>query len=601
MRTDDDSGFTIVEVIVAMVIIAGVMATALAFLVSGLQTVVQGRQRQTASALATEALERVRALPYDTVTVNSSGVTPAGTAIFAVPTSGSYVFDADLPDHDIPGLTGTEPLVLNEVSGRTRDVTVDNVTYRVHTYVTKTGAEAYNITTVVVHKSSVSRGESITVQRSVIFSPAGCLSTAQNPFAAPCQAYFTMNASQALGAITVTNADDGTQPIPGLDLEAATKLELTLPSNSATVLVEQTASGTAGAMTSGAARTSPFSSAIGTSIASAAVDSDPSTPDSADPKVATTPSQTSTPMSIQGPAGVLRASVSSSDTGRARAAVFASPSECVGANGIGLATGPTGFLRPCSSSEVTPSGSALALTYAPDAALGFGGVEIPIVRVASSGSPARSVAAQLVSNNAGACTGHPDKTTGCAFSAASRSLGQVQLGLPATGTGGTIWVAPGMDDRGLLRLTGFSESVQVEEGEGATVRTYTRSGTLDVYNGAGYTTSIPLTSDTTVPIDAVIQYTSPSGQVLDAHFEGYVIVNGPDLEMQPAAGARTGNLKSDCTDQACVSQFNGSGSILATMTVTVIQDGAERTRFGLAVDLGGLLAQSSYKAAVDAP
>ena len=598
LRTDDD-GFTIVEVIVAMVIIAGVMATALAFLVSGLQTVVQGRQRQVATALATEALERVRALPYDTITVSSTGATPDSTAIFAVPASGTYEFDADLAGHDIPGLSGTEPLILNAVSGRTRDVTEDNVTYRVHTYVTKTATEEFNLTAVVVYDSAVSRGERITVQRSVVFSPAGCLSTAQNPFAAPCQAYFTANASQALGAISVTNADDGTLPIPGLDTDAATRLAVTLPSNSAMVLVEQTASGSAGALTSGAGRVSPFSSSSGQVSATVAVDSDPSTSNSADPKVTSTPGQTSAAQTIHGPAGVLRATVSSGDSGRARAAVFATTAECVGTGGGGLATGPAGYLRPCASSDMTPSGTALGLTFEPDPTYGFGGVEIPLVRVAPSGSAARAVAAQLVANNSGACTGVSSKTTGCALAAATRSLGQVQIGLPAGGSAGTVWAAPGMDDRGLLRLTGFAESVQVEEGEGASSRTYSRSGTLAVYNGSGYTTTIPLTSDATVPIDAVIQYQGPSGEVIDAHYEGYVIVNGPDLEMEPAS--RTGNLKTDCTAQACLSQYNGGGAILATFTVTFSHGGVEMTRFGMAVDLGGLLAQSSYKAAVDAP
>jgi len=596
-RTDDE-GFTIVEVIVAMVIIAGVMATALAFLVSGLQTVVQGRQRQTATALATEALERVRALPYDTVTINSGAAIPSSTAKYAVPVSGSYVFNADLTGSDIPGLTGTEPLVLNAVSGRTRDVTVDNVTYRVHTYVTKTSGEAFNLTSVVVYTSSVSRGERITVQRSVAYSPAGCLSTAQNPFAAPCQSYFTMNASQSLGAITVTNPDDGTLPIPGLDQGSATKLELFLPSNSATVFVEQTASGTASAMTSGAARTSTTPTSTGGSIASASVDSDPSTDDVADPKSMTTPAQTSTPQTVQGSAGVLRATVSTGDAGRARSAVFAGTAECVGTTGVGLVTGPAGFLRPCSSSEVTPTGASMALTFEPDLAWGFSSVAIPLVSVAPSGTPGRAVAAQLVSDNAGACTGVASKTTGCAFAAANRALGTVRLGLPSTG-GSTVWPS-GMDSRGILSLSGFTESVRVEEGEGATTRSYTRAGALEVFNGTGYA-ALSLTTDATVPVDTVIQYEAPSGQAVDAHYEGYVIVNAPELEMTPSAGARTGNLKTDCTADACVSQYNGSGVVLASLTVIFSQGGTELTRFGLAVDLGGLLAQSSYKAAVDAP
>jgi prepilin-type N-terminal cleavage/methylation domain-containing protein len=594
-RRTDDEGFTIVEVIVAMVIIAGVMATALTFLVSGLQTVVQSRQRQTATALATEELERLRALPYNTVTVHSAAATPAPTAIYAVPKSGAYVFDADLAASDIPGLTGTEKLILNDVSARTRDVTVDNVTYRVHTYVTEAGSDSFNLTAVVVYSSSVSRGERITVQRSVTYSPAGCLSTAQNPFAAPCQAYFTMTAGQALGAITVTNPDDGTQPIPGFDQGGATRLEMTLPTSSSTVLVEQTASGTASAMTSGAARTSASPSSTGAQTGSVAVDSDPSTADISSPQSTTTPSQTSTPQTVQGSAGVLRASVFSGDFGRARSAIFAGTSECVGTNGVGLVTGPASQLRPCSSAEITPSGTSMALSYFPDAAYGFASVEIPLVTVASMGT-ARSVAAQLVGTNADACTGVGTKVAGCAYAAANRSLGAVRIG-PAANGGGTTWV-PGMDGRGILQMNGFAELVRVEEGEGATTRMYNRTGSLDVFTGAGYAT-LPLDADATVPVDTVIQYMSPSGQVIDAHYEGYVIVNAPALEMTPTT--RTGNLKADCTASACASQVNGAAAVIANFTVTFSLGGTELTRFGLGIDLGGLLAQASYKAAVDAP
>jgi prepilin-type N-terminal cleavage/methylation domain-containing protein len=600
-RTDDD-GFTIVEVIVAMVIIAGVLATALAFLVSGLQTVVQGRQRQTATSLATQAVERLRALPYNTVTSHSGTASPDPTAIYAVPQSGTYVFDADLDASDIPGLTGTEKLLINDVSGRTEDITVGNVTYRVHTYVTEAGSDAFNLTAVVVYSSAVSRGERITVQRSVTYSPAGCLSTAQNPFAAPCQAYFTTTAGQALGAITVTNPDDGTAPIPGFEASAATKLELTLPTTSSTVLVEQTASGTSSAMTSGADRASPVPASTGAQVGSVAVDSDPSTANIADPRSMTTPGQTSAPVAIQGPAGTLRANVSSGDNGRARSAIFAGTSDCVGLLGAGLATGPSGQLRPCSSAEIAQSGTEMALTYLPEPALGYAGLEIPLVTIAPGGT-ARSVAAQLVGTNADACTGVASKTTGCAFAAANRSMGAVRIG-PAAHGGGTAW-APSMDGRGILQLSAFAEVVRVEEGEGGTTRMYNRSGSLDVFTGTGYST-LPLTADATVPVDTVITYTSASGQPVYAHYEGYVIVNAPTLETEPLA--RTGNLKTDCTDVACSSQYNGAGAVIANFTVTFLvgapdeeSGGTPLTRFGLGVDLGGLLAQASYKAAVDAP
>src|SRR5665647_3123532 len=204
----DEAGFSLVEVILAMVIIAGVLASMLGIVVSSLTTVAQARQRQTATALATQGIEVLRALPYDTVTLNHAGDTPDATATYAVFESGVYHLRTTLPSLNL-----NEQLMVNDVSGRTEDITVDEVTYRVHTYVTLAANDAFNLTVLVTYTSTVSHGQRITAQRSVTFSPAGCLSTAQNPFAAPCQAYFTATAGQTLGGITVTNPDDGTAPI----------------------------------------------------------------------------------------------------------------------------------------------------------------------------------------------------------------------------------------------------------------------------------------------------------------------------------------------------------------------------------------------------
>ena len=65
---------------------------------------------------------------------------------------------------------------------------------------------------------------------------------------------------------------------------------------------------------------------------------------------------------------------------------------------------------------------------------------------------------------------------------------------------------------------------------------------------------------------------------------------------------RTGNLVTDCRDEACVSQYNGGSPVVIALTVSVV-DGTTATesgKFGIAADLGGLIGQATYKEAADA-
>jgi len=594
-RASRDEGFSLVEVILAMVIIVGVLATMLGFVVSSLTTIAQGRQRQTATALATQAMEEMRALPYDTITLNHAGDTPDATATYAVAESGGYFLRATLPN-----LSLNEVLIVNDVSGRTRTETVDEVSYRVHRYVTVGPNDSFNLTVIVAYTSGVSRGQRVTVQRSVAFSPTGCLSTAQNPFAAPCQAYFTANAGTAHGGFSVVNPIDATQPILGFANSGGTLLELGLPSTSASVLVEQTASAMATATTSGAAQTSTVAGSSGSVTADVGLDSDPSSvPGQWDIK--TTAGQTSSTQSLSGVAGSLTATPGTGDTGRAAGGIFAQGTHCVGPTNNALATGPDAdHLRPCASSHVLGNTSPATLNYLPNSPGGFSSMTIPIVSIDDVSSPARAVAAQLAhlpgaNPNANACTAGAGPTgNGCAYAAARRELGELYVGYSPTGA-----VGPAGMNEGVVHLSGMTEEVLAEEGAGGRAPTYTRGGVLRVWNGTTYAqVALSSTSSASIPVDAQIVYSSPSGKQLTLHYTGQVTVNAAQLVRTPAT--RTGDLVDDCQDQPCVSQYNGGSSVAISLTVSVLEGGAELASFGVAGDLGGLVGQATYKEAADA-
>ena len=608
MRND---GFTLVEVILAMMIIVGVMASLLAVVVSSLGTIAQARQRQTATALATQAIERLRALPYDTVTLATPGDTPDPGAIYAVLDSGQYWLDTTQPaGQEVPSLSLHEELVVNGVSGRVEDIDVDEVTYRVHRYVslapvTPGGQQAFQLTVLVSWSSAVSRGPKMTTQRSVAFSPSGCLSTAQSPFAAPCQEYFTANAGQTLGGVTVTHPTDSTLPIVGFDSTGGRLLEFGFANQTATVLVEQTATGNAGATTTSARQISVSDVRTGGVTAAAAVDSDPSsTPDQHEVEV--TSGQTSSTQALVGAAGALEAVPSTADSGRAAAAVFADGSHCVGINGTGLQTGPNPDLRPCSSSHVAPGGSSATLLYKPVPAFGFNGVFAPLVTAAPDSTPARAVAAHVAFNNPGVCPNSSPEAPRCAYGAANRELGTVVIGAAVVGS-----TAPaGFDARGIVTVSGLREELVVEEGLGARTPAYSREGVLSIWNGTGYE-SIDLssfqdllgTAQTWIVPPTSIDYPNNSGgRAFTLVYEGTVTVTRPQMQYTPAT--RSGNLTADCKAEACVSEVNGGSAVSVNLTVKLYPPGALPPEpapyaFGIAANLGGLMGQASYKAPAD--
>lgn len=607
-----DEGFTLVEIMLAMFIVASVMASMLGILVSSLSTIAQARQRQTATALATQTLESLRALPYDSV-IQPDGSTPDASLQFLAAGGPPYVFNADevLPDV----ASQPEQLVVNQWSGRDRSQTVNEVTYRIETYVSRApinaaGQQTFNITVVVSWVSTVHPQGRMTAQRSVAYSPPGCLSTANSPFAAPCQAYFTAQAGQAVGGIMISNPNDSTAPVLGFAAAGSgTSLELGLAGHGTHLLVEQTASANGRAHTTGARKVlvpEPLSVTTTGAAAVAAVDSDPS---SADGMTANNlVSGTAGALSLDGDAGTLIA-YPSSDAGTGRAAILGESAYCTGLAGTPLATGPTGQLRPCSSSQVQPGASRI--TYQPEGAFGFGSTTIPLVQIGSSGV-ARAISAQLAAANADACIGGSGAVAdGCSYAAANRSLSSVWIGRPGAGTGPAD---PNFASRGILTLTSLAESVRTEEGNGARQPSFTRSGTLWVWaddgTGVGAYQSVNLAdfaappsgstpaSKTWIVPPTSILYTSPSTAQMIISFQGTVTVQRPQLTRTPAT--RTGNLVQDCRAEACVSEVTGGSTVISNLTVTITRNGTLIGEFAIAGNLGGLVSQATYKAAADA-
>ncbi|MGF1647482.1 MAG: Ig-like domain-containing protein [Kineosporiaceae bacterium] len=74
MAARDEGGFTVVEVVVAVVLVAAVMASAGIFFVSGVATSAGLQRRDTAAQLADEAMDLVRAVPASDAQAGAAGL-----------------------------------------------------------------------------------------------------------------------------------------------------------------------------------------------------------------------------------------------------------------------------------------------------------------------------------------------------------------------------------------------------------------------------------------------------------------------------------------------------------------------------------------------
>ena len=453
-RDGSDDGFTLVEIILAMFLVVTVMAALLGVVVSSLKTIQQAKQRQVSAALATEALEELRALPYKELITSPVGGLAAGPLPFIVASGSTFTFapPADIVD------TPAEILA----AGRSATVVVDEASYKVMTYVTNSvkAPGSYNLTAIVEWSSTVSNGVRRSVERSTAFSPGGCLSDTLHPYSGPCQAAFTGRAGNDSSGATIVKLDltDPANPVRSDPL-----MSLVLPALSSTVQVEQIVYGVSTVVTGGASHGTTVS---GSTQISRAVGSDPTT------TIAQTDSFSASP-----PIGTLLALPAGasfgSSTNSLEAAVRATSSSCVipsSLNGgtAAIATGPSGQLRPC----VVTASTGNVVTAPPLSginSLSWDGTPL----FTATGVSGRSAAAHIVgvSNGGGVCGVAGD---GCLRSVAQRSIMKSVF-------------APAVGPKGLWYIESYKGFVVSEQGSGILGPSTARSGTLNIWTGTDYT------------------------------------------------------------------------------------------------------------------
>ncbi|MFC5382374.1 type IV pilus modification PilV family protein [Aquipuribacter nitratireducens] len=589
VRLTRDGGFTLVELMVSMVVIAIVVTALLTLYVATLTSTVGAKQRQSASAIATQQLERLRALPYNTVRAGLRADDLSGDPYIS---TGRLRING-LDERIVTSTTQAQaPLYPHR-----RTVIQDGQTYTVSVYVTEgtTTLPSYQLTS-VVEWTVANRGSRSIVQRSTTYSSQGCLSLSNRPFSGPCQAAYTATAGITSGRITVTNASDSQQLIPGTN---GSLLALDLPGLSASTAIEQTVTLSADSRTFGASsRTTSGDQSTGGVAAAASADTDPSSPTNTSSS-GTTPAQTSSTLSISGLAGQLVARPSTSDSGTAAAQVSGNATGCVWSDAVPVTTS-----QPCAVSSVQSAGGDSTIRYdiaTPLTILG-GTQPATLARVSPGSTASRAASGRLISSTNGICPATAGN--GCSAAAARRNLGTITLGgLPARSRSEDTFPA-GFPVTGgsVMELTGFSETVLAESGAGARAPSYTRAGTLSYWNGTGFT-SVNLASVTGAvtydPPPVSASYRNGAGDRIDVVADGLLRIGALDQSQVNVLPCDKTTAAGSCTSRS-TSGTALSAQVEYVVTQTVAGVSTELSRFVVIADLGSGTATTYYRGAPDA-
>ena len=599
-RTQDeavsgDGGFTLVEVIVAMLVLAVALLGLMAVQVGSLSTLSLAKQRQTASQLANQVMEQMRALPYGTVTGGmhcgdlSAPAPDPNIALVAVGADGSCTatfrptYDASISEA-LATTSNTTPVTpLAPHVQPPAGTTLDGVAYGVRSYVSRAaGSNAgFWLTAVTTWSSPATKGVTKTIAaRSRLYSPEGCLALSTHPFSGPCQAFLYGNAGTLGGGLAINSTRAGLGILDGLDVTSA---ELTLTSVSTRLQAEQVVSAQSGATTSGAQATGGSGSVReGSAGASSAADTDPGTGLANSPPAASPLSQTAIGGLLRSGGGAqLRLEARPGDTGSTLSTVAATGSPaCQDAAGSAISNG-----QACASSTVLPSGPAAATLTIPT---GSGSRTLTLADLPTPTGATRAHTGRFTAPGGTHCPS--TRGAGCVSAGVQRSLGTARMGvLPALQPGDTL--TDGVSDLSavigttpLVTVDAFADRADSQLGvDTVTGPTAGRSGTLRYWDSGAFRN---------VPIGGAPASYAISPVV--ATYGGVVVRVSGSVTVGAATRTRTG--PEGCA-AVCVTDA-GSGSVVLALSYEV--SGALTGGFSTSVDLGSVVAQTTYKAAPDA-
>lgn len=174
----DEGGFTLLELVVALSLLAMVGVGFTLTVGSGFRTIAVARQRQTAADILSARLEHLRNIPYAEVALSSQPVRAAS------PTDPDWSVSDDGASFDVTGDGTYEPLIVDTSAGAVLHfedpVQVSTTVMRIYQYVTwvddpnVTGTQNYRRVTVVAQfHAPAENGVNQIVRMSSLFTPSG--------------------------------------------------------------------------------------------------------------------------------------------------------------------------------------------------------------------------------------------------------------------------------------------------------------------------------------------------------------------------------------------------------------------------------------------
>src|SRR4051794_32881893 len=589
-RKRGDDGFTILELTVAMMVIAVVIVTLVGLQLSSVRTVASARQRQAATALADQKLERLRALPYNTIQAGllatDSTLTTANDPRYA-----SGRLGAPWNEALVTSTNQTEP----ELNPHKQTKVLNNITYTMYTYVThpiaddgtdSTSTVDFWLTVVVQwsSKSTQNHPKSVAVRTRASY-PAGCKGVSNHPYAGPCQPFLYGSSGRTTGGITITRADTSQPAVAGLTFSSASDIFTNFTSQ---IGVEQTTSALSKAVESG---TNVDGTSTGQGVTTAAADIDPATATATGPFNVSVPASSAASNALSGSGGVLTLQRAGIASGGAVQAAIASTTagNCQDLSGTVLPTN-----QACASSQIARVGTNEAdLDLA-----SVGGRDLPSMVLASmqpADVAARSYEARFLTGAAGHCTG----TTGdgCVAAGASRSVASFFAGgLPAGDAGDTL--PSGFN--GMVTGSNYTDTATAEAGPNSAAAgtspqfVGTRNGTVTYWNGSSYQ-PVDLNTTNTYNLGAVTAAYARNGTpTINFSISGTLKVTAPSTSKNAAPASAA------CQPNACTSKAN-AGSLVVTLTYTISNSGGSGPSgtlayFTVQMDLGTIEAAATYRA-----
>ncbi|HYE76870.1 MAG TPA: hypothetical protein VEI97_02695, partial [bacterium] len=203
-RRSQQDGFTIMETVVAVIIVFGGLLALMSTATVGLVDAALARQRQTATGIANQVLEQVRALPYETVAQGLEDTKLAQDPnIYPCP-DGEYRFESCTGEKIVHtlGLADVAPLVPNK--GNLGPPEYRN-TYTWRSYVTRAesvGSGVYRATVVVSWNPTVRRPTTSTKAQTLIYKGTG--STDPSTSTSGAGSFFFGESSLTQGSVKVS-------------------------------------------------------------------------------------------------------------------------------------------------------------------------------------------------------------------------------------------------------------------------------------------------------------------------------------------------------------------------------------------------------------